>query len=223
MLWPNKSLTELDTLSNSPSTILNPSKLVSQKQHFANEPINQELTQRELLAQQKGHRALSDSITDGNLEPKLISIRKHIEKDISPELRKLLYVQYIETVLQLAGDEPAVHIRSLAKNNKDNCSVINELVWEFVTRTEKGETLRPKIVEALVDAINLALQADPMSTTALDTKAHLCELAGDLDTAIETAKRAVDLSQESSPDKLPKPAYVQYLKKLQVSISTETD
>ncbi|TXH04003.1 MAG: TlpA family protein disulfide reductase [Candidatus Moraniibacteriota bacterium] len=124
--------------------------------------------------------------------------------------------QMIKLQVMLQDESKKEEVAAFAKTVLDSAAedpmMINQLCWAFVQMTEQGQIDNPELLKTALTATAAASEkAEAESKGAiLDTLAHLYQLTGDLDKAIETQKKAVASAGEEMKAELE-----EFLKKLE--------
>lgn len=83
-------------------------------------------------------------------------------------------------------------------DQENEAQILNSAAWGVVALKQRGGRFTDGLVSASWDAIEKANQLLPDDPSILDTQAHLAQLKGDLDLAIQLQNRAVELAPERS-------------------------
>lgn len=124
--------------------------------------------------------------------------------------------QMIKLQVMLQDESKKEEVAAFAKTVLDSAAsdpmMINQLCWAFVQMTEQGQIDNPELLKTALTATAAASEkAEAESKGAiLDTLAHLYQLTGDLDKAIETQKKAVAAAGDEMKAELE-----EFLKKLE--------
>ncbi len=140
-------------------------------------------------------------------EKALKKIDELIAMASDPDLRAALAGIKISILIDTNPTEAAKQMRDLISKTKE-AEGLNALAWSIVEASQEKENVPKEIVDVAIEAAEKAVKLAPKDGAVLDTLAHLVELKGDLDKAIEIQKKAVELSPEVSQLK-------SYLKQLQ--------
>lgn len=124
-----------------------------------------------------------------------------------PELKAGLAGIKITILIDSDPSEAAKQMRDLIGKTKE-AEGLNSLAWSVVEAAQEKEDVPKEIIAVAIEAAEKAVKLAPKDGAVLDTLAHLFELKGDLDRAIELQKKAVELSPEV-------PQLKSYLKQLQ--------
>lgn len=102
-------------------------------------------------------------------------------------------------LLMQTGDERAIEpLKELIAQNRDNSKILQQLASFVVQIQERKEDKKVDkgVIGVAIEAAEMAIKAEPDNGDVLDTLAHLQYMNGDLDKAIATQTKAVELADE---------------------------
>ncbi|MFO0944031.1 MAG: hypothetical protein U0930_25120 [Pirellulales bacterium] len=140
-------------------------------------------------------------------EKALKKIEELIASASDAEIKAGLAGVKISILIDTDPTEAAKQMRDLIGKTKD-AEGLNGLAWSVVEAAQEKEKVPAEVIAVAIEAAEKAVKLAPKDGAVLDTLAHLLELKGDLDKAIELQKKAVELSPEV-------PQLKSYLKQLQ--------
>lgn len=96
-------------------------------------------------------------------------------------------------ILMQTGDKRAVGpFKKMVEQVKDDAAGLNELAWFVYELKQRGVDVSAELLGAAVGAAEQGAKLEPTNGAVLDTLAHLYDLQGELDKAIETQKKAAE-------------------------------
>lgn len=96
-------------------------------------------------------------------------------------------------ILMQTGDKRSVEpFKKMVEKVKDNAQGLNELAWFVVELAQRGTDVPKELLAAATAAAEQGVKLEPTNGAVLDTLAHLYDLQGELDKAIETEKKALE-------------------------------
>lgn len=131
-------------------------------------------------------------LREGKMDEALTMLDDMIASAKSDEVKSNLERIRTQVLLQ-AGDERALEpYKKMVEDNKSNAEMLNQIAWMIVQMSQGGREVSPQFIAAAVVAAEQAVALEPNNGGILDTLAHLYDLQGELDKAIETQKKAVE-------------------------------
>lgn len=139
-----------------------------------------------LLQQDKTDEALS--LIDSEIST--------LDREGLPVFLNLRYV----VLLSVESPDAVEALQELTEtlDQENEAQMLNSAAWGVVALKQRGGRFTDGLVSASWDAIEKANQLLPDDPSILDTQAHLAQLKGDLDLAIQLQTRAVELAPERS-------------------------
>ncbi|QEG21743.1 TlpA disulfide reductase family protein [Mariniblastus fucicola] len=116
-------------------------------------------------------------------------------KDYEGRDRQQWQLKGLEICLENGLRRTEKDFKNIAKEHFKDATMMNSMAWSVVSATEKGAELKPEILELARTAIDLSVKAE-RSAASLDTLAHIAELEGNLEEAIEVQTEAVEKADE---------------------------
>ncbi len=98
----------------------------------------------------------------------------------------------------------------------DNADGLNNMAWAVVELHQSGQKVDADLIAAAVATAEKAVSLEPEGGHIIDTLAHLAEMQGDLDRAIELTEKAIAASGEEFPE------FEDYLRQLQKAKSGDS-
>lgn len=96
------------------------------------------------------------------------------------------------TILLQTGDKRALEpYKKMIEKVKDDAAALNERAWLVVQLSQGGVEVSKELIEAATGAAEQGVKLEPTNGALLDTLAHLYDMQGLLDKAIETQKKAL--------------------------------
>jgi len=142
---------------------------------------------------------LSRSMRSGKTSKALSTINAAIEDAKDPMFKKQLKMMKVQIAMsgKGVGKELTTILEEAYGENADNPALINSLAWGIYEKTEAGELDDKALVTMSRKAAQKAADAAPAETKGaiLDTIAHLQFLEGDIETAMKTQAKAIELAE----------------------------
>jgi thiol-disulfide isomerase/thioredoxin len=164
--------------------------------------------------QQVQMQKLFTLLNRGKMDDAMTMLDEMIEKKEDAQAKMQFQMLKLQVMLQQEEkkDEVAGFAKTVLDGIAEDPMMTNQICWAFVEMTEAGRIDNPELLKtALAATATAAEKAEAESKGAiLDTLAHLYQLTGDLDQAIETQKKAVEVAGDEMKEELKA-----YLKKLE--------
>lgn len=142
---------------------------------------------------------LSRSMRSGKTSKALSTINAAIEDAKDPMFKKQLKMMKVQIAMsgKGLGKELTTILEEAYGENADNPAFINSLAWGIYEKNEAGELDDKALVTMSRKAAQKAADAAPAETKGaiLDTIAHLQFLEGDIETAMKTQAKAIELAE----------------------------
>ena len=142
---------------------------------------------------------LSRSMRSGKTSKALSTINAAIDDAKDPMFKKQLKMMKVQIAMsgKGLGKELTTILEEAYGENADNPAFINSLAWGIYEKTEAGELDDKALVTMSRKAAQKAADAAPAETKGaiLDTIAHLQFLEGDIETAMKTQAKAIELAE----------------------------
>jgi hypothetical protein len=135
----------------------------------------------------------------GKTSKALSTINAAIEDAKDPMFKKQLKMMKVQIAMsgKGLGKELTTILEEAYGENADNPALINSLAWGIYEKNEAGELDDKALVTMSRKAAQKAADAAPAETKGaiLDTIAHLQFLEGDIETAMKTQAKAIELAE----------------------------
>ncbi|MCF7960206.1 MAG: redoxin domain-containing protein [Pirellula sp.] len=142
---------------------------------------------------------LSRSMRSGKTSKALSTINAAIEDAKDPMFKKQLKMMKVQIAMsgKGVGKELTTILEEAYGENADNPAFINSLAWGIYEKNEAGELDDKALVTMSRKAAQKVADAAPAETKGaiLDTIAHLQFLEGDIETAMKTQAKAIELAE----------------------------
>jgi thiol-disulfide isomerase/thioredoxin len=97
------------------------------------------------------------------------------------------------SILLQSGDKRAIGpYKKMLEKAKDDPAALNERAWMIVQLSQGGVNVSKELIEAATGAAEQGVKLEPTNGALLDTLAHLYDMQGMLDKAIEAQKKALE-------------------------------
>ena len=126
----------------------------------------------------------------------------------SRSLKKLRIEMLIEAN---RGEQAAAALTELAPELDGR--TLNAVAWSIYERAANHDEADPKLIDAAINAAEIAVEKSSDKTPMMDTLSHLVYLQGDVDRALEIQEEAVKVSKRTWPE------VNAFLKKLQKEVT----
>jgi thiol-disulfide isomerase/thioredoxin len=142
---------------------------------------------------------ISRSMRSGKTSKALSIINAAIDDAKDPMFKKQLKMMKVQ--IAMSGKEVGKELNSILEEaygeNADNPEFINSVAWAIYEKTEAGELDDKALVTSSRKAAQRAADAAPAAAKGaiLDTVAHLQFLEGDIESAMKTQAKAIELAE----------------------------
>lgn len=138
---------------------------------------------------------ISVMMENGKPEDALKRIEELQTKVTNPEFKAFLEGIRVQLMVMTNPAEAAKQMKALIEKTNE-AAALNALGWQIVEMSMQGQNVPKELIETGMIAAEKAVKLEPKDGAILDTLAHLVELKGDLDKAIQLQKKAVELAPE---------------------------
>jgi len=142
---------------------------------------------------------LSRSMRGGKTSKALSTINAAIEDAKDPMFKKQLKMMKVQIAMsgKGVGKELTTILEEAYGENADNPEFINSVAWAIYEKTEAGELDDKALVTSSRKAAQKAADAAPAAAKGaiLDTIAHLQFVEGDIESAMKTQAKAIELAE----------------------------
>lgn len=141
---------------------------------------------------------VDQKVSEGDESGALKILNSLIDNEDYVSLRDQLIMIRAQLALMMSGPKAVEAFETTVVELKESPDALDKLAWSVVENAESGREVKPELLAAAIKAGQIALKANPNDVSYLDTVAHLFQLQGDLDKAIEMQKLAVENAGEQA-------------------------
>lgn len=148
----------------------------------------QQAVMQKLMTQMLAVQQLAEA---GKADDALAKFDEILSQDLPAGLKPRLMLSKLMLAIQIAPAKAPAILDEVSKDFTDNADELNNITWNIYQVLSSSEKPDAALLAKAVELAEKAVKADPKNGAVLDTLAHLVELTGDLDRAIELQTQAV--------------------------------
>lgn len=149
----------------------------------------QQVVMQKLMVQMAAVQKLAEA---GEGDKAIDKFDEIISQDLPEGLKPRLMVSKLMLAMQIApGKAPAI-LEELSKDLDGNAEMINNVTWNVYQALAATDSPDKDLLAAATVLAEKAVKDEPKNGAVIDTLAHLVDLSGDLDRAIELQTEAVE-------------------------------